>query len=309
MVVTAKRPVARKAAGTKQTEHLDLGSLSETEVIEAIREKVTAIRDYTPKIGILGETGVGKSSLCNALFGDEVADVGAVEACTRDLQEITIGGDADGRGGMVLIDMPGVGETPELNKAYLKQYKKLHPKLDLVIWVMDAGTRAFERAIAAYRDIFEPDLERCPVVFVLSQADRVNPVRQWNTERNEPGPDQATYLEQRRLYVADVFDVSPRRICPVSAHERYNLVTLVNAIVEVLPREKKFSFVREARSENVSTEAAQEAQKGIFETLKEWAGTAYDTIKEHAATVAVAAISKVGKTVITKAASWFRSLF
>jgi predicted GTPase len=37
-------------------------------------------------IGIMGKTGVGKSSLCNALFRSEVCTVNAVEACTRQPQ-------------------------------------------------------------------------------------------------------------------------------------------------------------------------------------------------------------------------------
>ncbi|WP_201285307.1 GTPase, partial [Klebsiella pneumoniae] len=43
------------------------------------------LTQYEPVIGIMGKTGVGKSSLCNALFQGEVTPVSDVEACTRDV--------------------------------------------------------------------------------------------------------------------------------------------------------------------------------------------------------------------------------
>ncbi|VFS46840.1 tRNA modification GTPase TrmE [Budvicia aquatica] len=36
-----------------------------------------------PVIGIMGKTGVGKSSLCNALFQADISPVSDVTACTR----------------------------------------------------------------------------------------------------------------------------------------------------------------------------------------------------------------------------------
>ena len=48
------------------------------------------IKNYTPKIGVFGDTGVGKSSLCNSLFGKDIASVSDVEACTREIQEINL---------------------------------------------------------------------------------------------------------------------------------------------------------------------------------------------------------------------------
>ena len=62
---------------------------------------------YTPKVGVFGNSGVGKSSLCNAIFGKEVAKISDVEACTRKPQEILIGSE---NSGIVLVDVPGIGE-------------------------------------------------------------------------------------------------------------------------------------------------------------------------------------------------------
>lgn len=70
---------------------------------------------YEPKIGIFGKTGVGKSSLCNALFGKDICSISDVEACTRNPQEVFLG---MGQKGIKLLDVPGVGENSERVKEY-----------------------------------------------------------------------------------------------------------------------------------------------------------------------------------------------
>ena len=50
---------------------------------ERILQQINQLTDYEPVIGILGKTGAGKSSLCNALFAGDVSPVSDVTACTR----------------------------------------------------------------------------------------------------------------------------------------------------------------------------------------------------------------------------------
>ena len=57
---------------------------------EQINNRISKIINYEPRVGVFGKTGVGKSSLCNALFGTDICPISDVEACTRDTQEVLL---------------------------------------------------------------------------------------------------------------------------------------------------------------------------------------------------------------------------
>ena len=95
---------------------------------------------YEPVIGIMGKTGVGKSSLCNALFRSEVCAVNAVEACTRQPQRVRL---RFGNHYLTLVDLPGAGESISRDNEYRELYRELMPQLDMVLWVLKADDRAF----------------------------------------------------------------------------------------------------------------------------------------------------------------------
>lgn len=250
---------------------------------EAIRNKVNEMRNYTPKIGVFGVTGVGKSSLCNALFGSDAAEVSDVAACTRNPQELFI---SNGNGtGIKLIDVPGVGERIEWDKKYFELYKNLMPELDLVLWVIKADDRAYTVAEKAYKEILKPHTERCPVIFVINQVDKINPVREWDTEKNRPGEKQHLNILEKEKEISKAFEVSANFIGSVSAEEKYNLLPLMDLIVETLPKDKKYAVLREAKEE-VKNEAMQiKAEKGIWDTIKETAGEAWEAVADFATDV------------------------
>lgn len=264
---------------------------------ERIRQRVHELRTYVPKIGVFGVTGVGKSSLCNALFGSDVAAISDVAACTRSPQEILIG--ENGRG-LCLVDVPGVGERIERDEEYFALYKSLMPELDLVIWVIKADDRAYAVAERAYKEIIKPHAERCPTLFVVNQVDKINPVREWDDEKNCPGEKQLANIQVEVNEIIKAFDVSTERIQTVSAEAKYNLEAVMDAIVDILPKEKKYAVTREAKEEVVSEKAQIEAEKGIWDTVKEIAGDALEAVREFAIDVVERGIKKVAKAVISR---------
>lgn len=261
---------------------------SNEELIKEIKEKITKIRSYTPKVGIFGNSGVGKSSLCNALFGKEIAKISDVSACTRKPQEILIGSQ---NGGIILLDVPGIGEDPHHQKEYTELYKSLAPQLDLVLWAIKADDRNYASAIDTYKAVFNSKNPSPPVLFVITQTDKTNDVEDWNNQEYTPGETQITNIISKEHDVSKRFNITTKNIVSIAVSKRgksYNITKLVDAIVEILPNEKKFSFTRETKKENVSKEAHTSAEEGIFETIKKYAGIAWDAIKDDAVSMLLA---------------------
>ena len=277
------------------------------EILERINAELNRVRNYTPKVGIFGDTGVGKSSLCNALFGKDIAKISNVEACTRHPQEILVGD--KGKGGIVLVDVPGVGEDPARHKEYIELYKSLVPNLDLVLWAIKSDDRKYLSAIDVYNEVLLPSIQKCPVVFVITQADKIEPYREWNINENKPGPNQEKNIALKANDISSRFNIPTNKIIAISSSDGYNLVELVNRVVEVLPNEKKYSFTREAKEGNVSEEAARNADKGVFDHIKEYAGKAWDAVKDVVVPVIVESATKVVKHAAKAVVSWFKSWF
>ena len=240
------------------------------ERIELLTERIESILSYQAKVGIFGKTGAGKSSLCNALFGEDVAEVSDVQACTRNPQEVFLN---VGSGGIKLLDCPGVGETLQRDDEYEALYTSLLPQLDLVLWLIKADDRAIAIDQRFFAAVVRPHIDSGkPLFIVLSQCDKIEPVREWDVINSRPGAKQAANLRTKQNEVAALFEISIDRVIPVSGNENYNVIHLVDQIIFALPKEKKISVAKNVKEQNRSDEARADAEKGFFEAIGEEVG-------------------------------------
>lgn len=218
-----------------------------------IVNRLNTIKNYKPKIGFFGKTGVGKSSLTNALFGKDICKVNDVESCTRNPQEVLLSLSANNS--ITLLDVPGVGENSKRDEEYAELYNNLLPELDLVLWLLKADDRAFTADETFYKNIVKPHIKQGkPLFFVLNQIDKIEPFREWDEKNSKPGKTQSENIQKKIEAVSKYFNVPMSKIIAVSANEKYNLVNLVKEIVHALPKEKLVSVVRNIRPEYIDNE-------------------------------------------------------
>ena len=127
-----------------------------------------AIKNGVP-VALVGATNVGKSTLLNALLGEERAIVSDIHGTTRDTVEETMNLD-----GVLFrfIDTAGLRETAEtVEKIGIERsYKKLH-EAQIVLGVVDAS-RVFEENCREIREILShTDPDRQDIIIVLNKCD------------------------------------------------------------------------------------------------------------------------------------------
>lgn len=94
--------------------------------------------NYSPTIGLMGKTGVGKPGLINALFQSSLSPVSDVSGCTRHAQRFCM---TMNNHTLTFVDLPDVGENIERDREYHQLHRNLLPELDLIIWVLKADNR------------------------------------------------------------------------------------------------------------------------------------------------------------------------
>lgn len=225
---------------------------------------------YEPVIGIMGKSGAGKSSLCNALFQQPVCLTSDLTACTREPQRLilTVGGR-----GMTLVDLPGVGETPEYDAEYQALYRDLLAELDLIIWVLRADERARAVDIATYRALLAQGADPSRFLFVLSQADRIPPAHEWDEVQVIPS---ATQLLSMAVVCTQVANQLPSSfpVMAVSARTGYNLPAFVALMVHALPVQASSAVYRQIKSENRSVDS----ETTVRQDFGEAAGKVFDSV-------------------------------
>ena len=234
-------------------------------VSEPILQQINRLTHYEPVIGIMGKTGAGKSSLCNALFVGEISPVSDVVACTREPLRFRL---QVGERYMTLVDLPGVGESGERDAEYAALYRAQLSRLDLVLWLIKADDRALAVDEHFYHQVIG-EAYRHKVLFVISQSDKAEP-----TSGGGPlSTAQKQNISRKICLLHELFQpVNP--ICAVSVRLQWGLRVMAERMIKCLPREATSPVVAQLQQPFRTMVVREQARDDFGETV----GAILDTV-------------------------------
>lgn len=271
------------------------------EITQSVKKRLTDVINYTPKIGVMGKSGAGKSSLINAIVGKQVCKTGGVGGCTREFQEEVI---SMGSRSLVFMDLPGVAENQARNKEYAQLYQKNIADLDLILWVIKVDDRANKDDEAFYNWLTK-QYKKERILFVLSQCDKAEPSRSFDYKSFKPSLEQQHTVNQNHLRISSDFKVPADDVVPVACDfyegkfDRWNIDALFTRIIQKIPSQAKSSLIAQVDKSVVTEKAKEEAKDDFGDTVESIIDVAIDYLPLPQP---VKTVAKVAKKLIAEGA-------
>jgi len=203
------------------------------------------------RILILGQVGVGKSSLINALFG-EIKSAAGLLPTTPEITPYVL--ERDGLQQAIVLDSPGYGGLTHQNAP--EALKQEWSKVDVILMVCNAAQAARHadvQQLDAIRHYFQGECQNqtLPVMLAIAtQIDRLRPVREWLPPYNIQDPNRPKEHSIRQACAAIAQDLSLPLdhivpVCMAPEHAAYNIEEgLIPLILDQLNDAQRVRYLR-----------------------------------------------------------------
>jgi len=191
-------------------------------ILAELHKRRQELESATVRIGFIGEAGVGKSSLINAILGRNIAPVGAT----------TVAHDPEGEkyqyDGVTLVDLPGTGVPERPFKSYVSDLKLLDPdRYDAFVLV--SSHRLRENEVTLFNELHKKGGK--PFFVVRSHFDAaVQTEGDEGAARRKIEEAFRKHLGEPNLHVYMVSSPNPTQ---------YDLPVLLRDLVASLPEHKR----------------------------------------------------------------------
>ncbi|QDU37065.1 GTPase Der [Maioricimonas rarisocia] len=201
-------------------------------VDEDTSKKETREEDATVTVAVIGQVKAGKSSLINALLGENRAAVDVLPK-TRDVQEYRLTW-PDQQAELRLLDTAGYADAGASQEQLRAMYAAFE-RADLVLLVLDARSPAREpdRVVLETMQTWYRERKRLkppPVVAVLTHIDGLSPVLEWSPPYDwvQPATPKAKSISEAAAYQIELFGERLDAVVPVCSDAAGDRVSGVN---------------------------------------------------------------------------------
>lgn len=216
-------------------------------VMEALNSEITQ-RPF--RVAVIGQSGVGKSTTLNSVFGLKNYTSNVAEG-TTDIEEKKF----EMRDGFSLsiYDMPGIGYDVDKDAEYEKMYAKILPDCDVIVYIINAHSKDIGEDCRILREVVLPVCNTNQIkdnlILAFNKIDTIgemqdpnDPELRWNTRDNLPTEKLKKAIKVKLSDLTDKLidenliggkdSIEPHQVVFYSAICNYNLSDFLRAITK-----------------------------------------------------------------------------
>lgn len=170
----------------------DKVSKSEWDTIMGALDK--EIKDQPFRVAVIGQSGVGKSTTLNAVFGIESHTSNVAEGTTKIIEKVFPMRDGFN---LSIYDMPGLNNDVDKDNEYEELYKKILPGCDVIVYIINAHSRDLGEDCRILKEIVLPICNtnslRDNLILAFNKIDTIgetedpnDPELRWDVVNNRP---------------------------------------------------------------------------------------------------------------------------
>lgn len=256
-----------------------------------IKEEIIGLQSFVvgarpARIAIVGRRGAGKSSLINAIFGEQKAEVGDYKSQTGSGKWYLFENEL---GGIDILDTRGLGESHRPDEVALSETPIEEVKQsiknkcpDVILFLCkgkEVGSRIDEdlqQLLQLKQDIYEMHTYEVPIVGIVTQVDELAPVSDSEPPFEHPKKQEniSATVDLLEDKIKEII-ATPVTVIPISAYveyengsitydRRWNIDVLLDYLLTELPKEAQVILAKLSKVKMVQKKLARNIGKSVM---------------------------------------------